>query len=74
VASAPVQQADVVIHGEGPGTTVYLLVPLTARARKWVAQYVHFEPYQRQGMGIAVEHRYLGQIVEAMQAAGLEVR
>jgi len=43
--------------------SVFLLTPLTEGAKGWVAQNVQYEPYQRLGRGIAIDHHYIGDIV-----------
>ena len=62
--------ADFLVTGGG---TVYLLHPLTDAAREWVAEHLP-EDAQRLGNGIAVEHRYIGDIVCGARNDGLSVR
>jgi len=54
------------------GGTVYLLHPKTEAAKAWVAENI---PDDAHGLGnsIAVEHRYIGDIVAGIAADGLEV-
>jgi predicted thioesterase len=65
--------ADFFVTGEGPFTTVYLLHSLTDAAREWVAEHLP-EDAQRLGNAIAVEHRYIGDIVCGARNDGLAVR
>jgi predicted thioesterase len=65
--------ADFLVTGEGPFTTVYLLHPLTDAAREWVAEHLP-EDAMRLGNAIAVEHRYIGDIVDGARNDGLSVR
>ena len=65
--------ADFLVTGEGPLTTVYLLRPLTDAAREWVAEHLP-EDAQRLGNAIAVEHRYIRDIVDGARNDGLAVR
>lgn len=66
----PRQLADFVVSGGG---TLYLLTPVTKRAQKWVDEHLP-EDRQTLGTGIAVEHRYIGEIVEGIKRDGLIVR
>jgi hypothetical protein len=50
--------------------SVFKLWPLTDDGRKWVEENVNYEPWQQSGAAIAIGHRFIGQIVEAMKAAG----
>ena len=65
--------ADFLVTGEGPFTTVYLLHPLTDAAREWVAEHIP-DDAQRLGNAIAVEHRYIRDIVDGARNDGLAVR
>jgi predicted thioesterase len=62
--------ADFLVTGGG---TVYLLHPLTDAAREWVAEHLP-EDAQRLGNAIAVEHRYIRDIVYGARHDGLAVR
>lgn len=54
------------------GGTLYLLYPISAAAKEWAEE--HIDPnHQSLGNGIAVEHRYIGDIVEGITADGLTV-
>jgi len=65
--------ADLLVTGEGPFTTVYLLHPLTNAAYEWVAEHLP-EDAQRLGDAIAVEHCYIGDIVDGARNDGLAIR
>lgn len=60
---------DFVVSGGG---SIYLLTPLTDNAKQWVDEHL---PADRQtlGNGIAVEHRYIEEIVQGAQRDGLKV-
>lgn len=62
--------SDFTIAGGG---TVYLLVPESHAAQEWVAENLP-EDVQTLGRGIAVEHRFIGAIVDGILADGLEVQ
>ena len=51
-------------------STVLLLRAVSDAAREWVSEHVEHERYQEVGDGIAVERRYVGEIVEAMEQEG----
>jgi len=56
----------------GPMQSVYLVRPLTTEAKAWIKE--HVDPQaQKLGDSVAVEHRYLGAIIEGMEADGLKV-
>ena len=61
---------DVTVIGGG---TVYLLHLHTPEARDWVEEHIAGER-QMLGEGLAVEHRYVLDVVLEMRADGLEVR
>jgi hypothetical protein len=64
---------DFLVTGEGPFTTVYLLHPHTDAAYEWVAEHLP-EDAQRLVDAIAVEHRYIRDIVDGARNDGLTVR
>jgi len=64
-------QADVTVSGSG---TMYLVTPLSDEAKAWVEENVPLEDWQWLGNGFGVEHRYIGNLVQGMQEAGLVVR
>ena len=51
------------------GRTVYFIVPLTESAKEWIKENVVDQSYEEGEL--AVEHRYIEDIVEGMQEAGL---
>ena len=54
------------------GGTLYLLRPNTEAAKEWVADHIP-DDAQRLGQAIAVEHRYIDDIVTGIQGDGLGV-
>jgi hypothetical protein len=54
------------------GGSVYLLRPLTPAAREWVDEHIS-QDAQRLGNAVAVEHRYIEDIVAGVQRDGLTV-
>jgi hypothetical protein len=54
------------------GGTLYMLTPLTRRAKTWTDDHLP-EDRQTLGSGIAVEHRYIGDIVDGIRNDGLSV-
>jgi len=69
---SPNTQADFSIEGEGHFCTVYLLRPLTPAAFEWVEEHIP-EDAPRLGNAVAVEHRYITDIVAGIQGDGLAV-
>lgn len=63
--------ADFIVSGRG-GDTVFLLTPITIQAREWIDENVS-EERTNFGDGIAVEHRYIVDLVEGIQRDGLVV-
>ena len=61
---------DVNVDGGG---TVYLFTPITQLAREWVKEHLNLEGWQWLGSSFAVEHRFVGSLVEGMQGDGLRV-
>jgi len=64
------QRTDFKISGGG---TIYLLHPLTRAARDWVDEHLPADAMWF-GNAVAVEHRYIGDIVEGAIGDGLVVR
>lgn len=54
------------------GGTIFLLTPNTPEAEAWVEEHLP-EDRQTLGKGIAVEHRYIGGIVDGIRDDGLTV-
>ena len=50
--------------------TVYVLRPISKEARDWIEEHVQYESWNMIGEGIAIEHRYVESIVEAMLDEG----
>jgi hypothetical protein len=69
----PTTQPDFYIEGEGRFSTVFLLRPLTPAAFDWIEEHIP-EDAQRLGNAVAVEHRYITEIVHGAIGDGLEVR
>ena len=67
--ATPEAGSDVVVSGAG---TVYLFELLTDDARTWVNEHVS-EEHQMFGRSLAVEHRYVGPLIEGMEGDGLVV-
>jgi len=53
--------------------TVFCLTPRTDEARNWIEENVHYESYQMLRNSVAVEHRYIADIITGMMEAGLVV-
>lgn len=53
------------------GPTVYFIDPLTEAAKEWIKENVVDQNYD-EGL-LSVEHRYIEDIVEGMQEAGLRL-
>jgi hypothetical protein len=64
------QTVDVMVSGGG---TVFLITPQTDVAKTWFEEHLPAD-VQMLGAGVAVEHRYIGDVVEGMIEAGLVVR
>ena len=52
--------------------TVYILTPVSRKARSWIKKNISCEDYQARDSGVAVEHRYIDSVVSAMEETGLE--
>lgn len=61
---------DVEVSGGG---TLYRLQPLTERAKEWIEENVSKEGFQPEWPTLYVEHRYIGDLVEAIRAEGMKV-
>lgn len=62
--------SDVTVSGGG---TIYLFHLESDTARDWVDDQVQLEGWQWLGRAFAVEHRYVGALIEGMLADGLRV-
>lgn len=60
---------DFYVQNEG---TIFLFHPKTEAAKEWISEHIP-EDAQRWGDAVAVEHRYIADIVEGIQADGLVV-
>ncbi len=60
------------LHITGGGT-VYLVHALTDAGRAWIEENVCLDDAQYLGDGLAVEHRYIADIVRGATADGLSV-
>ena len=56
----------------GGGGTLYILRPNTDAAKAWVDEHIPADA-QRWSGGVAVEHRYIGDIVNGILAEGMSV-
>ncbi len=54
----------------GGGGTLYILRPNTDAAKAWVDEHIPADA-QRWSGGVAVEHRYIGAIVDGLGSDGL---
>jgi len=54
------------------GGTVYLLCPNTEAAHDWIAD--NIGEHQSLGKNVAVEHRYISNIVDGIRGDGLTVQ
>ena len=69
--SSPTEvETDFLIENHG---SIFLLRPLTLAADSWIDQNLS-EDRQTLGNAVAVEHRYIADIVRGAQADGLVVR
>jgi hypothetical protein len=62
--------ADIRVSGGG---SVYLFTPLSEAGRSALTETVASEPWQWLGGSLAVEHRFAGDLAEALRADGLVV-
>lgn len=62
---------DVTLRDEG---SIVLVTPVTTKAREWVDENVSLESYQWFAGGFPCETRYIGDLVNGMIDAGLEVK
>lgn len=60
---------DFTVRDEG---SIFLLTPETPEADAWVAEHLP-EDAMRFGKAVVIEHRYVSDIVDGIQADGLEV-
>lgn len=62
-------KADFLIEGE-QNATVFLLQPKTKAAREWVREHIP-DDAARLGENVAVEYRYIENLAQGIQDAGL---
>jgi hypothetical protein len=67
-------EVDFTVYSDGPHPSIYLLTPHTPAARAWLGENVQTESYQFIGTSLALEHRYIAEIVAGIRADGMEVR
>lgn len=65
-------KTDFEVYGTPGASTVFLLTPKTDAARAWVAEHIPGDALTL-GRGIAVEHRYIANIVNGIMRDGLTV-
>jgi hypothetical protein len=63
-------ESDFELRNEG---TIFLLRPISEAGNAWLSENVHAEDYQYFGGALAVEHRYIDDIVAGIAADGLRV-
>lgn len=63
------KKVDFTVSGGG---TIYLLHPNTLKAQVWVNEHLP-EDRQTFGNAVAVEHRYIGDVVDGIRSDGLTV-
>jgi len=66
------ESPDFSIEGSGRFCTVYLLRPLSPMALDWIEVHIP-EDAQYLGNAVAVEHRYISDIVAGIQGDGLVI-
>jgi hypothetical protein len=64
-------QPDFVVENHG---SIFLLKPRTATARSWVQEHIGDNGFQPYFPTVAVEHRYLPDIVRGIEAEGFVIR
>lgn len=55
------------------GSSVYMVEPLTSKAKVWVKEHVSVEGWQWLGKAFAVDHHYIGNLVDGIKGDGLSV-
>ena len=66
----PIPDYDVIVSG---GWTMYVVMPVSDKGRRWVEANVQVERWQWLGSGFGVEHDYFENLMASMKQAGLEV-
>lgn len=67
------EQVDILVQGEGPGTSVFLFHPLSDAGHAWLDANVH-DDAARLGSAVAVAHRYALDLAAGALNDGLVVR
>jgi hypothetical protein len=62
---------DFTVQNEG---TIFILYAHTNAAREWVNEHLPADRMTWDGDGTVVEHRYILDIIDGIQADGLEIR
>lgn len=66
----PVGLSDFVVSDHG---TIFLLQPLSPAASQWVEDQFQLESWHWHGNSIAIEHRFIRDIVEGIRSDNLSV-
>jgi len=69
--TAEARKADFTVQGN-PGDTVFLLCPQSEAASAWIEEHIP-EDATYLGSAVAIEHRYIQDIIQGIQSDGLEV-
>ena len=64
------KRPDFTLDNEG---SIFLLTPNNKRASSWITKNVQVESWQRFGKGVAVDQRYVDDLVNGIQEAGFVV-
>jgi hypothetical protein len=67
-------EVDFTVFTDAPYASIYLLTPHTPVARAWLGENVQAGSNHFISSSLAVEHRYIAEIVEGIRAAGMDVR
>lgn len=46
--------------------TIYQLTPISQEAKDWVKENINYEPWQKMGEAICIEHGFIEVVVEGM--------
>ena len=53
--------------------TIALITPVNTAGLKWMSDRIYAEPWQWQGVSLAIEHRYAPEIISGATAEGVTV-
>lgn len=67
VTPEPNRPADFIVETHG---SIYLMRPMNDGAEQWLKEHVDAEPYMYFGKALAVERRYISEIVRGAIEAG----